>query len=72
MDRTSAFTQPISHRVYTQMYVCKPVDKCCVNTDPATLLIKWARINNYGTGNYSQHRINDLRVLYMILCAMQG
>ncbi len=33
MDPTSAFTQPISHRVYIQTYVCKPVDKCRVNTD---------------------------------------
>ena len=40
IDSTFAFTQPISHRVHTQTYVCEPVDKCCVNTNPATLLIK--------------------------------
>ncbi len=52
-----------SHRVHTQTYVCEPVDKCCVNTDPATPLIRRAQINNHGMGYYSQHRINNLRVL---------
>ena len=31
-----------------------------------------AQINNHGTGYYSRYRINNLRVLYVILCTMRG
>ena len=63
---------PLSHHVYTQTYVCKPDDKCRVNTDLPPLKSGEHKINNIEWATNPNTGINNLHVIYMILCIMRG
>ncbi len=66
MDHISAFTRPITHRVYIQTYVCKLVDKCRVNTDLPPLKSSGHKINNTERVTTPVINTNNLHVIYMI------
>jgi len=69
-DHISAFTQPpISSCLHT--YVCKLDDKCRVNTDLPPLKSGEHRINNIEWATNPNTRINNLHVIYMVLCIMR-
>ena len=65
-------TTPYSHHVYIQTYVCKLDDKCHVNTDLPPLKSGEHKINNTEWAANPNTGINNLHVIYMILCIMRG
>ena len=72
VDHTSAFTQPIiSSCLHTNICMQTRWQVSCQHRS-ATPLIRRAWINNHRTGYYSRYEINNLRVIYMILCIMRG
>ena len=72
MDHTSAFTQPIISSYLHTTYVCKLDDKCRVNTDLPPLKSGEHKINNTEWATNPNTRINNLHIIYMILCIMRG
>ncbi len=71
-DHISAFTQPLISSCYIQTYVCKVDDKCRVNTDLPPLKSGEHKINNIEWATNPNTGINNLHVIYMILCIMRG
>ncbi len=51
--------------------ICKPDDKCCVNTDLPPLKSGEHKISNIERATYPNTGINNLHVMYMILCIMR-
>ena len=69
-DHISAFTRPYNLIMFTYN-ICKPDDKCRVNTDLPPLKSGEHKINNIEWVTTPNMWINNLHAIYMILCEMR-